>query len=343
MAWDPEAGALSCEYCGGKREIETAGAPIEEYSLADAGERATGLGLDVRAARCENCGAKVAFDEASTAERCVFCGSASVLVEEARRNAIRPESLIPLDVGRDTVQKSVVEWIGGLWFRPGALKKLRRFEAVGVYVPYWTYDCAVHSRWTAEAGHYYYVQVRHTVMRNRIPTTVMRRERRTRWEPAAGQRYDTYDDVRVLASHGVGADLARQLGKYDTSKLVPYRPEYLAGWAAEEYRIDLEQGWELGRKQIEASQERRCSGDVPGDTQRHLQVRNRISDVRWKHLLLPMWSLSFDFRGKTYPVLVHGQTGRVVGKAPYSGSKIFFLILFIALVIVALVAVGSAS
>ena len=63
---------------------------------------------------------------------------------------------MPLDVGRDDVEKKFLEWITGLWFRPNDLKKTRTFEGVGVYVPFWTFDCQVHSDWSADAGYYYY-------------------------------------------------------------------------------------------------------------------------------------------------------------------------------------------
>jgi len=66
---------------------------------------------------------------------------------------------------------------------------------------------------------------------------------------------------------------------------------------------------------------------VPGDTHRNLRVSNQLEDVRWKHVLLPVWSLTYSFRGKNYAVLVHGQSGRVVGRAPLSWVKILLLVL----------------
>jgi hypothetical protein len=165
--------------------------------------------------------------------------------------------------------------------------------------------------------------------------------------PAWGQRDDAYDDLLVLASGGQPAGLVRKLGEFDTSALVPYRPEYLAGWRAEEYRLDLDGAWEEGAAMVVGSQRRRCAGDVPGDTQRNLRVQNRIFDVRWKHVLLPIWSVQYAFKGETYTVLVHGQTGRVVGKAPLSWVKVVGLVLAVlagAALIAALVfAVGLAS
>ena len=47
-------------------------------------------------------------------------------------------------------------------------------------------------------------------------------------------------------------------------------------------------------------------------------------------MLLPIWSLQYRYAGKAWTVLVHGQTGRVVGKAPLSWVKILLLVLALA-------------
>jgi hypothetical protein len=327
MRWDPSVDALLCDFCGAKVPVPRGTGVVLERPLADAGAAARGLGIDARVARCTVCAAETAFDERATADECVFCGSALVLQQSDLRNLLRPESLIPLDVGRETVERSFRHWLRGLWFRPSSLQRTRELRAVGVYVPFWTFDARVHSEWSADAGHYYYVTVPVVVMVNGRMQTQMRTEQRVRWEPAWGERDDAYDDVLVHASKGVSAELATKLGAFDLSKLVPYRPEYLAGWHAEEYALDLAGGWTGAEQRIVASQEARCSHDVPGDTQRDLRVRNVIRDVRWKHVLLPIWSLTYAYGGKSYAVLIHGQTGKVVGKAPLSWIKILLLVL----------------
>jgi hypothetical protein len=72
-------------------------------------------------------------------------------------------------------------------------------------------------------------------------------------------------------------------------------------------------------------------------------VRNHVTDVRWKHVLLPIWSVAYRYGGKTYPVLVHGQTGRVVGRAPLSWAKILLLALVVAALVLAVLAVAALS
>jgi predicted RNA-binding Zn-ribbon protein involved in translation (DUF1610 family) len=324
--WDPDVDALKCAHCEAVTPVPRAQTSIVERPLEARAEAQRGLGLAVRASRCSSCGATVTLGETETATACVFCGSANVLPQEANRNALRPESLIPLDVGRAKVEQAFRAWIGSRWFRPNALKQTRTFQAIGVYVPYWTFDCAVHSQWSADAGYYYYVTVPATILVNGKPQVVMRQERRVRWEPAWGERDDVYDDLLVLASKGISNELADELGGFELKALVPYRPEYLAGWRAEEYQVDLEGGWEAGKQRIAAAQQARCAGDVPGDTQRNLAVHNTLSEIRWKHVLLPVWSLSYQFRGRPYSVLIHGQTAKIVGEAPLSWLKIGLLI-----------------
>jgi hypothetical protein len=113
----------------------------------------------------------------------------------------------------------------------------------------------------------------------------------------------------------------------DTARLVAYRPEYLAGWRAEEYAIELEQAWERALATIDASQRARCARDVPGDTHRALSVTNRSAEETFKHVLLPVWTASYRYRDAVYRFLVNGQTGEVAGTAPYSAWNIALAVL----------------
>ena len=342
MTWDPESDSLACEYCGTKMAVPRGEGTIVERALEEAGAAARGLGVELRAAKCANCGACVCFSTTSTAECCVYCGSSNVLAQEANRNALRPESLVPLDLSKAQVEERFKKWLSGLWFRPSELKRSKSHDAIGIYVPFWTFDCRVHSDWSADAGHYYYVTVPKMVMVGGKMRMRMVQERRIRWVPAWGQRDDAYDDDLVCAS-GLNPELMQKLGGFETAALVPYRPEYLAGWRAEEYQLDLEQGWSKSQEAVVASQQGRCASDVPGDTHRNLRVRNAISAVRWKHVLLPVWSLQYKFKGKTFTVLVNGQNGCVAGKAPISWVKVTLFVLGVGFAILAVIAILAAA
>ena len=117
-------------------------------------------------------------------------------------------------------------------------------------------------------------------------------------------------------------DLADKFSTFDTTQLVPYSPGFLAGWRAEEYAVDLEGGFVFARGKMEHEQENRCGKDVPGDTKRNLRVDNTFSAITFKHVLLPVWIAAYRYNNQIYRFLVNGQTGEVVGKAPWSWIKI---------------------
>jgi hypothetical protein len=75
---------------------------------------------------------------------------------------------------------------------------------------------------------------------------------------------------------------------------------------------------------MEADQVERCSHDVPGDTQRDLRVRTSLAEQTFKHLLCPLWVGSFRYKGKVFPFVINGQTGKVYGEKPWSWVKILF-------------------
>lgn len=58
------------------------------------------------------------------------------------------------------------------------------------------------------------------------------------------------------------------------------------------------------------------------DHYRSMRYDHRFSDVRFKHILLPVWLSSYTYRGKIYRFMVNGETGRVAGKAPVSPLKV---------------------
>ncbi|MCP5023251.1 MAG: zinc ribbon domain-containing protein [bacterium] len=325
--WKPGAQALACDHCGNSQEVERLDGQVLERTLAE-GRRMVaqaaeqGLGTKNQALACRNCGARVLLVAHEISTHCAFCGSGQVLPEESMSRAIQPESVIPLKMPRAEVSEAFRSWLGGLWFRPSALKKLKAFDARGIYVPAWTFDAQAASSWTAQAGYYYYVTKTYTVRVNGRRQTRTKQVRKIRWKHAAGRRRDAFDDLQVMASRGIDRELALELGPFETRALVPYQADYLVGWQAEEYAVDLNAGWRLGAARMRNEQTNRCSGDVPGDTQRNLRVDTQLSGVHWKHVLLPIWSLTYEYGGKTYAVLVNGQSGQVAGKAPYSWVKI---------------------
>lgn len=356
LEYHPGAREMKCGYCGHTQVIAVRdGAAVIEYDLNDAFTRYLGHAQHVQTAgqrevKCQDCGADIIVAAGAQTARCDYCGGKRIVEEELPAGVLQPESLLPFNFKPADAVDKFRKWLSGgdgfwgrLWVklvRPGALQQRANVEDLhGVYVPFWTYDTQSHSSWTAQAGYYYYVTQSYTDSQGRRQT---RQVRKIRWVWTSGQRRDFFDDWLVCASKQYyGTDLQQLMEKiepFPTKQLVPYDSKYLAGFRAERYSIDLQQGWQYAEQGIKAECRSRCARDVPGDTHRFLSVNTNFWGQSFKHVLLPVYIMSYRFKDKPYNVLVNGSTGLVKGGAPLSWIKVAILSVILAAVIGGIIA-----
>ena len=200
----------------------------------------------------------------------------------------------------------------------------------GVYIPYWTFDAQVVCPWDAEAGHYYYT----TETYQEGGRTRTRQVRHTRWVPASGEIQHFFDDEPIPGTRGVSHALLKQVEPFPTQDLRPYDRAYLSGFVVEHYQIVLFDAAQRSEEAMAIKLQSMAAAEIPGDTYRNLQIHPVYSARTFKHILVPVWLLSYNFREKAYQVVVNGVTGRMAGEYPKSPWKIALLVL--AAIIVAL-------
>jgi predicted RNA-binding Zn-ribbon protein involved in translation (DUF1610 family) len=321
LEYDASEKAMKCPYCDSVEIIEIKDEKPPEEKDFFATPRNTGWDAPVKTVKCENCGATITAIERSG--ECAFCNSPYVKEISPNKNIIRPENIVPFQVDKRTATGLFRDWLGKGFFRPSNLTKLSRLELLkGVYVPFWTYDCNAYSTWNAQSGYYYYVSEHYTAYENGRSVQRTRQVRKTRWRPSSGRRHDSYNDELVVASKGLDYELVLKIYPFQLGALIPYKPEFLSGWNAEDYSINLQEGWAVAKNRVLSSQQSRCASDVPGDTHRFLHVNTSVSDITYKHILLPIWVASYDYKKKRYQFLINGQTGEVQGYAPISWWKV---------------------
>jgi len=259
------------------------------------------------------------------AQRCEFCGSAQLVPYEQTKDAFRPESLLPFKVTEDKARDGIRAWYGRLWLAPNKLKHSALTDTVkGIYLPYWTFDAKVDAAWTAEAGFYYYTTESYTDGSGRSQT---RQVQHVRWEPASGELQHFFDDDLICASVGVHPALVRGIEPFPTTELKPYDAGYVAGWVVERYQIDLVAAAQAARNDMDAKLRQMCAAQIPGDTYRNLDVRANYSGQTFKHILAPVWLLSYTFGAKAFQAVMNGFTGTIAGEYPKSWVKVTLLVL----------------
>jgi Zn finger protein HypA/HybF involved in hydrogenase expression len=327
--WNPARHALICPFCGTESPatLQTRGAEtvIVEHDLAialrDIPDSMRGWRAEKVSVRCQSCQAISVFNPERVGQRCEFCGSSQLVPYEQVKEAFSPESLLPFAIDEGRARDLVRAWYGRQWLAPNKLRLSALTDTVrGLYLPFWTFDAQAHADWTAQSGRYYYV------------THNGKREQRVEWSPASGELDHMFDDELVGASVGVPANLLKRIEPFPTASLIPYDPGYLAGWTVERYQIDLVNAAARSRTQMEGKLRQLCASAVPGDTYRDLHMDATFTAQTFKHILVPVWLLTYTYGGKVYRVAANGVTGRLAGERPWSWVKIAFLIL-IALII----------
>ena len=126
---------------------------------------------------------------------------------------------------------------------------------------------------------------------------------------------------------GCRSTLLRQVEPFPTQEIVAYDTAFLSGHVVEHYQVVLLDAAQQSQEQMNAKLQALCAQQVPGDTHRNLRINPDYAGRTFKHILVPVWLLSYDYGSKAYQVLVNGYTGQIAGNRPYSAWKIFFAVL----------------
>jgi DNA-directed RNA polymerase subunit RPC12/RpoP len=337
LRYAPGQTSLTCSHCGHLQEIAretgaTRSRALQELDLAK-GLQSDLPGsdmVDLRSTSCPSCGAKVEITGATHATECPFCATPVVLDTGAERR-IKPQAVVPFALTEPEARKAMIGWMGSLWFAPGTLLEYaRKGRAMnGVYVPFWTFDAGTASRYSGQRGEYYYETRTVTVRVNGRSEQRQEQVRHTRWYPASGSVSRDFDDVLVMASHSLPARLGNELTPWDLAALVPFAPDYLAGFQAEGYTVPLANGHAAARERMADVIRSDVRRDIGGDEQRISGIDTDWQDETFRHILLPVWMAAYKYNGKSYRFVVNGQTGEVQGERPWSVWKIAFAIILV--------------
>lgn len=349
MAFDPDLGQLKCPYCGHAEvmpEVTSTklSAVLQEHELAafihTNQTQIAQLTTTAQEVNCPGCRATIAFEPPDVAGKCPFCAT-SIVTQEAKPAdpTLAPSGLVPFQVGQKVALQNLRAWLAFRWdfkdlkamFLPAQLKQLAQHQALlGVYLPFWTYDAQTQSRYSGERGTHYYV--------TRKTKEGSKRVRKTRWRRASGHVSRFFDDVLVPATRALDAQKLKQLWpSLPVSYLKPYSAEYLAGFQAQRYEIPVKEGFERAKSIMSEQIRSDVRSDIGGDEQRVHSVSTDYSQETFKHILLPLWMVTYRYGGKTYQVMINAQTGKVMGERPVAVWKVVLAAAIAIILIVILV------
>lgn len=304
-------GALVCGFCGydpskamspdltaGKRSV---GSDEQDWVAAIYAVQGHKWELPTqRTLNCNSCGATVVMPPSNVSVSCPFCGTPYVAQTQAERELIEPTGVAPFAFDGHAAASKISDWLRQQRFAPSHLDaRATQIMPRAVYLPFWTFDIDGELTWhgwevTTSFGRPVRVEV-------------------TRSVPLI------YDDILIPATRSLSEDLLNDL-RYDTGSLKPYSPDLLASWPTEVYSISVADASLSAREFARNSRPTKDTIDISvsaiGNIEDMSITSTDLSISSYKLALLPVWVGQYTYSGKTYVVLVNGQSGQVRGEVP---------------------------
>jgi hypothetical protein len=79
------------------------------------------------------------------------------------------------------------------------------------------------------------------------------------------------------------------------------------------------------------------------DTAKDIRIHANFAKETYKHVMLPVYAVTYHYKNKVYNVLINGQTGKIKGEYPKSVVKIILIIIAAAAVIFGFIYASAGS
>lgn len=278
------------------------------------------------------------FCDAAVSAACSYCGSQLV---DAERAALAFDRVAPFRLPKRAAEDKLREHLHTSYWAPEEIRKgarqgrVRAHNLRGALVPFYVYSANVRGSYGARIGVDWY---RTKEKRDKEGKKRVEVIRETEWFDLRGTFVDALDDHLVEASVGLSEKEAGALQPFDLGRANGYDARLLSGWEAEvPSRPRAEVDADAHDRLHALAKQRLQSRGLPGDHRRIRRFSAEVSLTTSELTLLPVWIASYRYHGRVWRLLVNGQTGRCVGRAPISSAKVSVAIaLAAALVVLAL-------
>nr|WP_300767405.1 hypothetical protein [uncultured Acetatifactor sp.] len=292
VVYSPERHGMYCPYCESEGSDERAEGQTEALTL------------------CPNCGGEVEVQEHTSATQCPYCDS-FLIFNERVEGKFAPRMLIPFQMGKENCKKSLREKFRKCRFSPtDFLSEARLNSMQGYYVPYWFYDYKTVCRYQGEGTK---IRVWRSGDKEYTETSVYAIERSMDMD---------FERIPVDASEQMPDDVMDLLAPFQYGQMVDFSPRFMSGFYGEKYNMPAGEVENRAMALMKEDASKLLRESYAGyNTVRTVREDIYVKDSRASYGLLPVWKYIYRYKEQDYPFYVNGQTGKIVGTAPFSRAK----------------------
>ena len=330
LFFDPKTGKLHCDYCGSDfdpelydftpedeaKEDQTIpqfseeGGPDASYSGDTATDESVSLD-DLVVYKCPNCGAEVITSKKTVATTCVYCNRAITLTGNVS-GEFRPDYVLPFKKERKDVEAAYRALCKHSFLTPRLFSHDSTVEKIkGMYVPYWmyTFDGVSSMQVRAENIHIYRVGDDEVTETSSYLIS----------EEGKGH----FERVPADAMKEMDNDMMDSIEPFDFSQLTKFNPAYLTGFYTQRWDETSEENEPRAKERAhKALSEAVLSHTGSYNTRTIESEHNEWSEVKVEQVMIPVWMMYTEYKGKKYVFGMNGQTGKMMGRIPRDPVRI---------------------
>jgi DNA-directed RNA polymerase subunit RPC12/RpoP len=311
LKFSPDKQKFTCEYCLSEfEENELVNKEKENEQESQANQSAQEeFEENTNLYSCPSCGAEVIADSNTAATFCYYCHN-PVILSGRVKGEYRPSKVLPFELSKDKAVATFNNWSKKKWFIPKDFTSGKQIDKMtGLYVPFWVADTDTTASMDAigekirtwRQGDYEIREISEFQVRRKA--------------------FIHYDGMPADGSKKIEDKLMEAIEPFDYTKTKDFSMAYLSGFLADKY--------DVGKEEIfPRIKERMTEGDVLilKDSARYDNLRNvntnvYINNVKWHYMLLPVWFMTYKYKGETLEYALNGQSGKIAGRLPVSKFK----------------------
>ncbi len=242
--------------------------------------------------KCSHCGAPIAFEPGEILATCKYCGFTVVI--ETGQTFTYEHSLLLNKYDPTQVEEQIREWMREGFMKPSDLaRKAKIAEKELIYLPFWVVSVEARSSYKG--------------IFERITPAVAK-------EGTIEKDYDWLVLARKAAEFPTRDYEVPLEGKiaYDFRRIEGFAKVFNS-------EIDKTEAEEQAKAEIENNHRFLAQQDVD----KIIEMKTEIKVEETVYLHAPIWFIKYDYKGKTYQLILDGSTGSVIrGDIPSKGFGI---------------------
>lgn len=308
LVFDPLSQKVVCPTCGSSWYAEEVESEEKKYKTEKPVSRSEVFGveegvkdefLDCYVYTCGSCGGEININGSEVSTKCIYCGSSSVVFSRISREKA-PEFIIPFKISRDQALNLIRHRFSRGMFIPKEVKNFEPTAVRGIYIPFWLVD----------AKHYESDIVSGRVKTSKYNTT-------TYYYGKSGKM--SIRNMPVDASLMLSDESSQRLEPFDFSDIKPFDEDYLLGFYSNISDIRVKALKDAVRSRITDAYREHVFSSVKGSDKKLVFYNSTtLIDQDLRYVLLPVWFVTYNFKGRHNTIMVNGQTGKLVCGIPWN-------------------------